>query len=1192
MADWRAPRTHPPTPVGVAQESPTHPPARLRPRANTHPPTTDLDWETKCPQGAEERNPVLGRPAAAGGSLCKCACAARAAPPDADTRARAAPAGARTRSMVQQLACVAALLTGAASGVVAPVTLQQDENHTWWFSDTRHRSPAGPAAGGDTSFSLQQSFVSAGVDHVMWTGDNFGPPSMNAYEQAVQRKYDGNRTAWAEAALDMIAGANFNTLGSWSSATCPDCWEKDGAAQAAAERRGLYYTPIVLFTHEHNVRFNTTGFPDVFDATFNESAWETAQAICAPRAHSNAVLGYFLDNEGSCPPYPETSTSNLRGALESFLLLPAGSPGRKLARIYHAQLSTGAKADTVVYAEFAALVARQYFQITTAAIRHFDPNHLILGCKFTNGDGLTPLIEASAPFVDAHALDVYAFTPGVHYMRHMYERGGRKPFIVAEFSFQARENFVNRSVHLGGAGPLLQTQAQRAAAWSNFVEKLLALEFVVGYHHFQYFDQPSNPANPRNTNYGIVSVNDTVYSELLETMRVSNRDAASIHAAGAAGQVCAIDQRTRLPQPFRGSIRHNSTGLCLTATGNSFSSHPVLMKCTPALAFIWDELPNGRLRHMESTRCLDLDRSVSQSTRLVLTENCSTDIAYEVPASWEHGADCMIMNFCRWMGTPACAYGQTCLAAAAPLVALSEHHMGGLVAVESTLCVPGTPSLAWSFISEPAWPRQESATTIKSGLSTTEASGLSFRFRCRATPVGGTVVGNLTFAFFSSASRVNAVSGQWSEYGNFTAKDGAHYPQPFPPYPIKLVHMTVSGLSTALTEIDVEIEGTDVVLHARVFGSSFGMMVTQVGQPDGPVFWTLRQYNAWKYFQHFPNASTPPTQFEVVGRFIGGSDDLDEWVEGVSALLRTGFRGVALPPNAPLGLIMEQVSLQQPMLHSPIFSGGVYSSPGGAFDFDCGNSTADVQWKLDTWASQTAAAYHKAGLNLSAAGTFALADEPGWYFPAVLDTKAWPARVVDSWQTFLRNASLTPDDVGAKSWAEVKPIGRSQATTLPLRRLYYWSTRFFSTYSAQHFAAQTRAMESHFHSGMTMFVNWNNFAGRLIVPGPLGNNPQKSSPNTGYGSHDWFDFGRARGTTCLWTEDWFGAGDAWQWSLYANRLRGAAALAPSGDVTFGGYIVGRDASPNGLAQKMLALAGSGAKAMRIYTFGPEYMFPQ
>ena len=1017
--------------------------------------------------------------------------------------------------MVQQLGWAIALCTGAAGAGVAPppaVTLQQDANGTWWFR-------AGRAAGASTRFT-QQRFVSAGVDHVMWTGDNFGAPSGNEYERAVAHKYGGNRTAWAEAALDRIKTANFNTLGSWSSATCPDCWEKDGAAQAAAERRGMYYTPIVLFSHQYNVRFNTTGFPDVFDAAFNESAWETARATCGPRAHSSAVLGYFLDNEDSCPPYPEPSGMQLHGALASFLLLPTSSPGHRLALRYRAQHSTGSKAEqAAIRAEFAALVARQYFQITSAAIRHFDPHHLVLGCKFTNGDGLAPLIEAGAPFVDAHALDVYAFTPGVHYMRNLYERGGRKPFIIAEFGFQSRESFVNRSVHLGGAGPLLQTQAQRAAAWSNFVEKLLALEFVVGYHHFQYFDQPSNPANLRNTNYGMVSVNDTEYSELLEAMRTTNGDAERTHAAGAAGQDCALDQRTNRLQPFRGSIRHNSTGLCLTAAGIS-SSHPVLAVCTSASAFSWEELPNGRLRHMTSMRCLDLDRSKSQSSELTLTENCSTDIAYEVPASWEHGADCTIMNFCRWLGTPVCGYGQTCLAAVAPLATRSEHRIGGL-AVESTLCVPGAPSLAWSFVSEPSTPQEHLVARSKSGRSTEEATGLSFRFRCRATLVGlatatRPTAENLTFAFFSAASRVTAASGQWSEYGNFTLQDGAHFPEPFPPYPIKLVHMTVSGLSTALTEVDVEIEGTGVVLHARLFGSSFGIMVTEVGLPNGPVFWTLRQFNAWKYFQHFPNASTPPTRFEAVGRFIGGSDDLDEWVEGVSALVRTGFRGVALPPSAPLGMIMDQVSLQHPTRPPPMFSGGVYSSPGGAFDFDCGNSTADMEWVLDNWANQTAASYRKAGFNLSAAATFALADEPGWYFPAVLNTKAWPARVIEAWEAFLRNASLTPSDVGATSWADVKPIGRSQATTLPLRRLYYWSTRFFSTYSAQHFAAQTRAMERHFHPGMTMFVNWNNFAGRLMVPGPLGNNQDKASADSGYGSHECASSDGSSTATLVW----------------------------------------------------------------------------
>ena len=69
------------------------------------------------------------------------------------------------------------------------------------------------------------------------------------------------------------------------------------------------------------------------------------------------------------------------------------------------------------------------------------------------------------------------------------------------------------------------------------------------------------------------------------------------------------------------------------------------------------------------------------------------------------------------------------------------------------------------------------------------------------------------------------------------------------------------------------------------------------------------------------------------------------------------------------------------------------------------------------------------------------------------------------------------------------------------------------------------------------------------------------------------------------------AGNAWQWSYYAARLRSAAALAPSGDVQFGGYIIGRESAGPGLAQKMLAVIGAGGKALRVYTFGPEYMFP-
>ena len=63
------------------------------------------------------------------------------------------------------------------------------------------------------------------------------------------------------------------------------------------------------------------------------------------------------------------------------------------------------------------------------------------------------------------------------------------------------------------------------------------------------------------------------------------------------------------------------------------------------------------------------------------------------------------------------------------------------------------------------------------------------------------------------------------------------------------MHLTVSGLGAGLTEVDVEIEGKAgalvVNLHARLFGPSFGIFVTDVDTE--PIYWTVRQYNAWKY---------------------------------------------------------------------------------------------------------------------------------------------------------------------------------------------------------------------------------------------------------------------------------------------------------------------------------------------------------
>ena len=136
---------------------------------------------------------------------------------------------------------------------------------------------------------------------------------------------------------------------------------------------------------------------------------------------------------------------------------------------------------------------------------------------------------------------------------------------------------------------------------------------------------------------------------------------------------------------------------------------------------------------------------------------------------------------------------------------------------------------------------------------------------------------------------------------------------------------------------------------------------------------------------------------------------------------------------------------------------------------------------------------------------------------------------------------------------------------------------------------------------------------RSYIPSPgakLANN-SNAGPDAGMGMPDWFDLGRKRAVSCIWTEDWFGDADAQLWSLYGDLLRCAAREGlPSNrktsddhrlangkprtvpPVEYGGYPVGQStgAMVDGMKMKIASLLGHGAKAIDPYIFGPHLAF--
>jgi hypothetical protein len=219
---------------------------------------------------------------------------------------------------------------------------------------------------------------------------------------------------------------NLNTLGAWAS---PDFFDQ-----------GMAYTELVDFRRVGpSFHSGAALLPDVFDPAWRDAADAWARQICLPRAHSQELIGYFTDHElGWAQPRPERQAGIVpadarderpsllqiclslepsfrayhaawefvlaprRGSLEQLatdwaLELPNREAIRQLTHDEKPLLSAGYLHDQK---RFSREVARRYFSTCAAVIRAYDPNHLILGCRFAEYPGAAVLKECVAPNVD------------------------------------------------------------------------------------------------------------------------------------------------------------------------------------------------------------------------------------------------------------------------------------------------------------------------------------------------------------------------------------------------------------------------------------------------------------------------------------------------------------------------------------------------------------------------------------------------------------------------------------------------------------------------------------------------------------------------------------------------------------------------------------------------------------------------
>ena len=292
-------------------------------------------------------------------------------------------------------------------------------------------------------------------------------PTHTAAGSAALGKKFGDGHAWAAQTAGMLRSNAFNGVGAWSDADALNAVQPRlvttrlwSFMSSFGKQRGL------TFVQPGHSGYKGDAIP-VFDPAFETFADTYARQL-APMKDDPWLLGHFTDNE-----LPLT-----RKALGNFLAAPCEHGQKAASDFLTARHGASAGVSDITdadAADFLALVVERYFRSVGAAVRKYDPHHLVLGSRFhaekTHDTLACPeIFRACGPHVDVVSVNYYrAWTPDAAKLA-MWERESKRPVLITEWYAKALDSGL---ANTGGAGWLVRTQAERGLFYQNFALALL-----------------------------------------------------------------------------------------------------------------------------------------------------------------------------------------------------------------------------------------------------------------------------------------------------------------------------------------------------------------------------------------------------------------------------------------------------------------------------------------------------------------------------------------------------------------------------------------------------------------------------------------------------------------------------------------------------------------------------------------------
>lgn len=295
-------------------------------------------------------------------------------------------------------------------------------------------------------------------------------------------------------------------------------------------------------------------------------------------------------------------------------------------------------------------------------------------------------------------------------------------------------------------------------------------------------------------------------------------------------------------------------------------------------------------------------------------------------------------------------------------------------------------------------------------------------------------------------------------------------------------------------------------------------------------------------------------------------------------------------PSETIGITLKNSGLKwhsaATNLHSPMIPiSPNIDYPWTYFDFFL-RRIPDIQ----NWAKKMVEYVKGAGGRLAEVVSYQITDEPSWlYGNAPLTVLPPPPQtpLVDyqiDFETFLT-------ENGQSFGNGVKPVFGVRATDdLNIRKLFYWSMRFFVESSAKGHGLAAAALEEALGPSQkrrNMHVDFNNFINYWHRNAMILN--QNDVPGNGVGYFDWMLTGRLPNLIAPSTESGSGSDEFHQhWSVYSGTLRSAARL---GNKEFHCYLKPGNFGehPAGASYHILSVIGHGAKSIDLFKFGHLFL---